>query len=159
MSRVCKARYQKKEIAYLSLFFFKDMFVSFLPQGIFFLLFLAGICHCLGLCLAGSGCDCLGVFTLELLWHSNSCSSATNQSDWNTKHTYKLIISLRLQHWTWHNGTHNLIIDKGSLAHSKRLLSSFLFFSIMGIPEELKHLIYLHCFLILSGLDLPETIM
>lgn len=27
----------------------------------------------------------------------------------------------------------------------------------MGIPEELEHLICLHCFLILSELDLPQT--
>lgn len=27
----------------------------------------------------------------------------------------------------------------------------------MGIPEELEHLIYFNCFLILSELDLPET--
>ena len=79
-TEVYEARYQKNK-AHLSLFFFEDMFVSFLPQGILLLLFLAGICHCLGLCLAGSGCDCLGVLTLELLWHSNSCSSATNHSD------------------------------------------------------------------------------
>lgn len=80
------------ERSHLSLLFLEYMFVSLLPQSILFLLLLAGVRHCLGVSLAGSGCGRLGVLALELLWHPNSCSSAEKQEQNQNSSTGKSLI-------------------------------------------------------------------